>query len=382
MLRKHCIRFGIPLPPRGYWEKLKAGKSVYKSALPKVTGELKKHVRNYVIKYKHDVKNLKDEELESGEGMFLLTDDTKNYIKETCSKIEVKSQLREPHPLIVEHQEEMKYRKSRDKAVERAGFNYLYQARIKNQYREDKPVLPIFVSADQLKRAYRIMDALIKTLPHLESWVSIGGFNDKKDQAYINVMHVSFKFELKEAGVKQTSKNKAKHVEVTSEQVVRPLVLSVTSNGSSWNREYTEHFEHEDTPSEPLETKLNQVITDLFIVANRVLAREELHHRELERKWAEEERQYQLKKLKRREEEKVKILETLVLEWDQARKIREFAESLESSVNGMQDSLQKQKILDRARWIKEKADWLDPLIVKEDELLGKRKNALDLFEDE
>lgn len=173
-LRKHCIRYGIPLPTRGYWEKVKAGKSVYKSALPKVTGELKKQIRNYVIKFKFDVKDLTDEELESGEGMFLLTDDSKDYIKEVCSKIKAKSQLRDLHPLIVEHQEEIQYRKKRGKEVERASFNYSYQAKIKSQFRENKPVLPIFVSADQIKRAYRIVDVLIKTMPHLESMVSIG----------------------------------------------------------------------------------------------------------------------------------------------------------------------------------------------------------------
>ena len=54
-LRKHCSKFGIPLPPRGYWEKIKNGKSVFKPPLPKVTSELKKHIRNYVIKYKYDI---------------------------------------------------------------------------------------------------------------------------------------------------------------------------------------------------------------------------------------------------------------------------------------------------------------------------------------
>lgn len=373
-LRKHCIRYGIPLPPRGYWEKLKAGKSVHKPALPKVTSELRKHIRNYVIKYKYDVKKLTDEELKSGEEMFLLTDDTKNYIKEVCSKITVKSQLRDPHPLIVEHQEEILYRKKRDKAVERASFNYLYQSSIKSQYKENKAILPIFVSPNQVKRAYRIIDTIIKTLPHLESRLSIG---HQKDQGFIDVMHVTFEFELKEVEEKRKSK---KQTEEASGKLAPSLVLSFTANRSSWNREYSEQLEYRDTPSEPLESKLDSVITNLFILANRFLAKDELYLRELERKWAEEEKQYQLKKLKRREEGNVKILEQLVQEWDQSRKFREFAEFLENDATGMQDSQQKQKILNKVKWIREKADWLDPLIAKEDELLGKRKSALDLLE--
>ncbi|MDQ0220666.1 hypothetical protein ELQ35_05980 [Peribacillus cavernae] len=63
-LRKHCSKFGIPLPPRDYWEKVKNGKSVYKPPLPKVTGELKKYIRNYFIKYRCDLKEFSDEELQ------------------------------------------------------------------------------------------------------------------------------------------------------------------------------------------------------------------------------------------------------------------------------------------------------------------------------
>jgi hypothetical protein len=32
-IAKHCRRFGIPLPPRGYWNKLHAGKKVIKAQL-------------------------------------------------------------------------------------------------------------------------------------------------------------------------------------------------------------------------------------------------------------------------------------------------------------------------------------------------------------
>ncbi|WP_163855148.1 hypothetical protein [Paenibacillus elgii] len=88
-LRKHCVKYGIPLPPRGYWEKLKAGKSVYKPALPKVVGDLKNHIRNYVIRYKHDVKNLSDDELKTGQGMFLLTMIRKNILKKSVQRLKL-----------------------------------------------------------------------------------------------------------------------------------------------------------------------------------------------------------------------------------------------------------------------------------------------------
>lgn len=375
-LRKHCVRFGIPLPPRGYWEKVKSGKVANKPVLPKVEGELKKRIRNYVIKFKYDAKQLSDEELENMEGMFLLTDESKEYIKEVCSKIVVKNQLRDPHPLIVEHQEEMQYRKKRDREVERANFNHLYQAKIKNQYRENKPVLPIFVSAEQINRAYRIVDALIKTLPLLESGFSISHYY-KEDMASIYVLHTFFSFELKEAELKPTKKDKSKNTEFS--QNIRPLVLSITSSSSSWDREYKEHLVFTDTSSEPLERKLDQVILGLFNAANRFIVNEELKHRELERKWAEENKRRRLQELKRREEENLKVLESLVGDWDLARRIRMFADSLEVSVANNQSAQETLEILHRVKWVREKADWLDPLIAKDDGLLGKRVHAFEVF---
>lgn len=70
-LRKRCIKLGIPLPPSGYWARVRAGQKVPKTPLPKVTGELKKVVRNYIIRYKTDIKNLSDQELMADEELGL-----------------------------------------------------------------------------------------------------------------------------------------------------------------------------------------------------------------------------------------------------------------------------------------------------------------------
>ncbi len=273
----------------------------------------------------------------------------------------------------------MAYRKKRDKEVERAGFSFSYQAKIKSQYKDNKPALPIFVSANQIKRAYRILDALIKTVSHLESWVSLGHY-DKKDTASITIMNVSFRFELKETETKPTSKNKTKNSGAMEEDSVLPLILSFTVNESTWNRGNTECLEFKDTPSEPLEEKLDRVISDMFIAANRFRARDELYDRELEKKWAEEKRLRHLQEMKRREEENVKILERVVNDWDLARKIREFADSLEKSLEEAHDKQWKENLVEKAKWARSKADWLDPLVAKEDDLLGKKANVADLLE--
>lgn len=68
-LRKHCRRLGIPLPPPGYWARIAAGQKIPKPALPKVTGEFKNYIRQYVIK--PNFEQLTDDELQKPTILFV-----------------------------------------------------------------------------------------------------------------------------------------------------------------------------------------------------------------------------------------------------------------------------------------------------------------------
>lgn len=146
-LRKHCRKIGIPLPQAGYWAKLRAGKKVYKPELPKVTGELKKFVHAYAIKYRQDVEQLSDDELVALSDFGLLTDETVANIKETSAQLkvkDVKEQVRNPHNLINEHKEEIAYRKKRDKDLGRASSNTNFYNYTSSKYRSNNAILPFF----------------------------------------------------------------------------------------------------------------------------------------------------------------------------------------------------------------------------------------------
>ncbi|WP_312649287.1 hypothetical protein [Aminipila sp.] len=145
-LRKHCKRLGIPLPPSGYWAKINSGQKVPKPALPKVTGELKKHIRNYAIKIRTDIRQMSDEELRADEEFHLFREETKVLINETCSNIQVKCQLRNPHHIIEEHKEEVIYRRKRDKILKRSNMSPGYYSNVKSKYRDNKAIIPINVS--------------------------------------------------------------------------------------------------------------------------------------------------------------------------------------------------------------------------------------------
>ena len=375
-LRKHCKTLGIPMPSLGYWAKVQAGQKIPRTDLPKVTGEVRYHIRNYFIKFKTDVEKLTEAELLSDEEFSLLTEETKKRIKEICSQIQVKSQLRSPHHLIAEHQAEIIYRKKRDKALKQAGYSSIRYANVKNEYRDNKPVLPINVSESNINRTYRILDTIINALEEMEgnTRVEVQYSNQPKDEAYFFVISSAFDFEIKEdARKKLSSKNNGES---------RPcLVLSIPIKGGHTNNE-PDKLEYKDKDNEPLEAQVGKILLDMFIIANKRCGLQEIRRRAEKRVWDERERQWRLEQMRKGQLEQVKLLEQNSSDWYKAEQIRRFADCLEGKINEVTNEEKREKLLRWLKWARDKADWLDPLTAKEDQLLGKSKHIFELIEHE
>ena len=83
-----------------------------------ITAEQREALYNEVWKdpvTKPNFEELTDDELRNNEELSLLTNETKVFIKATCSKIQVPGQLRNPHKLIIDHEKESLYRKYPEK---------------------------------------------------------------------------------------------------------------------------------------------------------------------------------------------------------------------------------------------------------------------------
>lgn len=371
-LRKHCKKLEIPLPFAGYWARIKAGQQVRRPALPKVTGELRNHVRNYFIKYKTDIEKLTDAELVSDEEFSLFTDETKKLIKEICSHLQVKGQLRSPHHLITEHQEEIVYRKKRDKALKQASFSLGYYANVKSAYRNNKPILPIHVSESNINRTYRILDTIMNTLEEMEGYTRVSS-DEGKDEAYFGILYSCFYFEMKEDTRKKLSSR-------NNGEAHPCLVLSMFVKQRFANEQGK--LEYKDNANEPLETKAGKIIYDMFVIANKHRGLEELRERVQKRAWEEQERKWRLEQMRKGELEEVRLLEQAASDWHKAELIRRFADCLEGKVNEVTDEEKRDKLFRWVKWARDKADWLDPLTAKEDELLGKSKHIFELIKDE
>ncbi|HBY19787.1 MAG: hypothetical protein A2Y24_01475 [Clostridiales bacterium GWE2_32_10] len=368
-LRKHLQRLEIPLPPRGYWEKLRAGQEVKKTPLPAISNELKKQVKNYAIKYKKSIKLATDEELSNKEELYLLTDESKELIKNKCSQVEIKQQLRNLHKFITEHKEEKEYRKKRDDELTNARFNFHYKKSTDIEYRKDNPILPIRVSGKVINRAYKILDALIQTLEQLEGSVElrVDNYNSyySTDYAKFHVLDTSFDFEFKSYDRNKENEER--------------FVLKFTMVKGYYDKIYRT-LEYRETKDKKLDTQIGKIIYDMFITAYEAECKSELSSREHNRKMNEQKRREQLEKMQKAEFEKIRELKKTVLSWSTCEKIREFIKKVEEKLVDETNEEEKEKVTRWIEWAKEKADWLDPFVKCEDKILGSNQYIFDMMD--
>ncbi|QJX64682.1 hypothetical protein HLK66_03190 [Niallia circulans] len=357
-MRKHLKRLMIPLPPRGYWQRIRNGESEERIDLPPVYGTLKKYIRNYVIKHRTDIDSLSDAELTSKEELHLLRDETKKLIIEKCTNIEIGHQLRNPHQLISKHKEETQNRVKKGRKIKGTQKNIDQTSKII----ENDAILPIHVSRPNLNRAYRILDTIIKTLDDMEGKVRVET-KENRDIAYFFIIYTAFQFELDEKGSN--------------------LILKITANDwMSFTNKSKVNTEFKDMTELPLEKQVGKIIYQMFVIANNFFADYKMEERSDQREQDERERQRRLEQMRKGELEEIKQLSQAVDDWDKARKIREFADDMELNVQEINDIAKKEKLLNWVKWARSKADWIDPLLEKEDDLLGKKVSFFDQIVEE
>ncbi|MGE5403323.1 MAG: hypothetical protein ACM3PP_00085 [Candidatus Saccharibacteria bacterium] len=370
-LRKHCTRLGIPLPSAAYWARIRAGQNVPRMPLPEVSGDVRRFVRQYIIKYQAEVESLSDADLMSAHDLSLLSEKTRRFIIDTCSNLQVAIQLRNPHSLITRH---IEHRKKSRKPVPPPTMpkSDIERDNLLLAKRHLDAILPISVSPGQINRAYRILDTLMKTLDKMEGDTGFA-YKGYQEVAYFFAMHTAFYFELKEtAGKGRPAKDR---------KTPGTLVLSLAA--TSWfNDDITGKLEYQDSAGSPLETQVGKIIYEMFVVANSFRARDELANRSERRAREEAARKRNLERLRKGELAEINLLEQAATDWEKAQKIRRFADCAELQVCEVADENKKDKLLDWLKWARDKADWLDPLTAREDDLLGKNKHLFERIDEE
>lgn len=294
-LRKKCIKLEIPLPPMGYWAKVQAGKDVVrKPDLPPMST---------------DIKQNDNEKMQ--EKIFVEDKDFKNW----CDRICVCKRVNEYNPLVKDYQNEIIYREKRDKEHQfHEVFKYSFsldiqQSRLKIPYRNNKPVLAIDVSINQVMRASNIIDTFIRCVKELNGRVSvdIGG----EDNTRVDIFDTSFLIKLSEIKIKRRSINSEKKnsirpmYEPLASGLFKIEILEVVRRGREGDK-VEKGREIEETMEKALEKHIGQIFMVMHEMAYHSNQRKRALEQENQLKLDEERKR---KELKEANEKRIKLAE-------------------------------------------------------------------------
>lgn len=385
-LRKRCIKLEIPLPPTGHWAKLQAGKnSTPQPKLPplKVAQHTiyEKDLNQYQCIELIDVENQSSEQLKGFDGLELLTPKSKENFLKWCSKIQVPKKNGNYDPLIIECQNEIAYRKARDEEHQfRDVFRYsmmLTESKIK--YRNNKAVLPIFVSDKQANRAFRIIDTLIKAANDLNGKVIVEV--SQKDNAIFRLFGHTFSLQMNESMVKRRSLLSSSSSEKVSTDF-RPMYEKVFSgmleiefkeSMGYWEKDKTPKvYKFVDSVDSSIENQLGEIFKTLYKSANEakianIIADRESEIKEKEkiflRKMEEEKRKIlqQFEERSCRKKQLVQNIEQQMQGWFKSQRLRKYAEELERYALETSDEVTKELLSVYITLVHRKADNCDPV---------------------
>lgn len=327
-LRKACIRMNIPLPKAGHWQKLRYGKKSPAKALPKdYTGDEK-----ITLKLRLEGESIKGPSQKS-----ILSELQKEIDSDPKLDMRVPERLTNPDKLIVE---------ASNSLTERSKYlnNGLAWCSIDH--------LSIKVSPGNIGRALRFMDKLIKVLKirghevyvrHDSTYVVI-----EKEEIMISLRE-TLKRELVDDGRWKTAKD-------------TPTGLLCFKMGRYNDKEWKDG-------KQTLEEQLSQIIVRLETEGKQL--RERSLRREKERLEAQEIERIR-KELEKRQEKELEDFKGILQQASRLHKattIRTYIDKVEA--HAVENGNLTEDIVQWLAWARKKADWYDPLIESEDDLLSK-----------
>ena len=391
-LRKRCIKLEIPLPPIGYWAKLRAGQKVLpKPKLPVIKVKhpaivLKDAKQEYEMEF-IDIGSESIETMKSLSGLGMLTPRSQEDFAKWCRKIQVPKKVDPYHPLIVEYQKEIEYRKIRDKEHKfREEFRFsAISLHSKVEYRDNKLVLPISVSDKQSQRAFRIIDTLIKAIEDLGGKVTVEKACyrsvEAKDNATMTVFQSLFSFQAREIMSKRrdvlaniTAENRPREFRPMYEKVFTNILeIEFKQVPASWVEDKTgQIYTFKDLAELPLEDQLGEMIKSMFKASQEAKIDRFIREREEEEKRRErehlreieQEKQNKLQALiaqEKRQKQLVANIQPQMTSWLKAQRLRRYAEELEAYALTMGDEASKELLTGYVTLVRQAAENCDPL---------------------
>ncbi len=336
-LRKICIKLAIPLPKSGYWSKIKFNKPVKKIPLPK-NQEVKQEIQLAI----------RDENVTIEEHFQTAFYRLKKEIENTPNlPLKVPEKLTNPHPLIKAAKEDLK--------------NYKHPKgwMFKEHIRYTSPnIVHIEVGKENIFKALCFMDTFIKLLEKRKHSIQINGYHTE-------VIIFEERITIKCREILKRMKIKKEHFGYSSENIelVPSGIIAFEIGKSYWKREWRE------STTKPLETKLSSIMASLELKAKKQLEERierEIWHQEYERKREIEEEQ---KRLFEKEINDFKTLKLNAKRWKESTDMFNYINAIET--NAINTNTLTEELKNYIKWAKDKADWYNPIIQKEDTIFEK-----------
>lgn len=299
-------------------------------------------------------------------------EEDKAVILSIAAQIRLTDDSERMHPKIIAH---------RKKAL---GWMRQYKEHTDRYYRRNMPEAPFLaetISEETLPRVCRIIDSLIKEIEPLGCSLT--------DDLQVVVLGEAIPLYVSE------SRDKVDHV-LTKDEYMQLLSYEEDRHRYSWRskpniKKYDHPYngmirfcagyskEFRDCSSYRVEEKIGDIMLELYEAANvlreKRIAKEEAERirQEAERIRREAERQEAIRREERRARYNAEVNLTLALknsadDYDIACKIRQYIAAVETTQNANMEWI---------KWAKEKADWYDPTISRDDSTLGKRNHEAD-----
>lgn len=330
-LRKICIKFDIPLPPMGYWQKLQYGKKVIKTPLPKQENE--QEIKIYVDQNKNDpnpinlLKQIATEKIKNNSALIL----------------KVSERLSKPDEIVSKVQDNLSKKKVN---------NY---ANIKGTIHTDGGLPNIVVSPKNVSRSLRILDNLIKNFKTLGYRVSVDS-EGLRFTAYQDKITLCIR---EKSNIKDTTNERG----WKSRDLIAngKLVVKIVQYGTT---------EFADTDKLLVEDQIEKILIKVETEFQRMAENRRVWKIESEKR--EELRKIEEAKQKLKDEELTKFIYFYndAHRWKKFMILKEYFEHLKSTNTTDKEWLD---------WAEKKLDWYNPAKNTEDNLMEDvDKNSLEI----
>ena len=339
-LRKHCKAMNIPTPPVGYWAKLQYGQKVEKIPLPKDYEGKKQNVDFREVNPNERVELVQKENKQKQLEEELSIDNADYYI--------VPEVLYAKENLIIDTKEKLRLSK------ETSSDNYYLK---KSPYKSKiKETLDIYVSDASIDRSLSIFSTIIKALRHRGHDIKID-----KENTYAIVKEEEFRINIAERKKKDSNSDNPYSYKFCGELQCNIFYIAY----DNWRQKSTKVFQ--DTAHTRLEDKIASIIAFMEVKAEEMKEGRLEEERRRIKKEEEERKRKEFEEKRKAELKEFQSLFRMSGRLYKANIIRDYIRTYEEFLQ--ENKIENEEIIKKIAWAKEKADWLDPFISKEDEYL-------------